>query len=302
MLFIAKRTDGSLMIIITSANSTVENQLLWLFGLSNQLGLNFESQRLEHNETEVDFIVRFIFDELGIEIEEPETDLLDRLLMKFDGVFPPTRIFSEYARETYPDQINPVDDPDHTLMAWMTHEERLFRQLERHMVSKRLRDGFVRDDKTDVDGFLSFSLSIQNRRKARAGYALENHLEEIFGNNKISYSRGEMTENKSKPDFLFPSIEAYRNKNFPSPLLTMLGAKTTCKDRWRQVLPEAARINHKHLLTLEPGISENQTNEMKAHSLQLIVPSQLFSTYNETQQTWLINVKEFIDLVQEKQG
>jgi hypothetical protein len=31
----------------------------------------------------------------------------------------------------------------------------------------------------------------------------------------------------------------------------MLGAKTTCKDRWRQVLTEAIKIPHKHLFTLE---------------------------------------------------
>jgi hypothetical protein len=30
----------------------------------------------------------------------------------------------------------------------------------------------------------------------------------------------------------------------------MLGVKTTCSDRWRQVLAEADRIQLKHLLTL----------------------------------------------------
>jgi hypothetical protein len=30
----------------------------------------------------------------------------------------------------------------------------------------------------------------------------------------------------------------------------MLGSKSTLKDRWRQVLDEADRITHKHLLTL----------------------------------------------------
>ena len=59
----------------------------------------------------------------------------------------------------------------------------------------------------------------------------------------------------------------------------MLGAKSTCKDRWRQVLSEAQRIPNKHLLTLEPGISENQTDEMQAKRLQLILPAQLHATY-----------------------
>ena len=42
----------------------------------------------------------------------------------------------------------------------------------------------------------------------------------------------------------------------------MLGAKSTCKDRWRQVLAEDEKISRKHLLTLEPGISEPQTHQM----------------------------------------
>ena len=73
---------------------------------------------------------------------------------------------------------------------------------------------------------------------------------------------GKYTEGRSKPDFIFPSIDSYHDRSYPFEYLTMLGAKTTCKDRWRQVLPEADRIKHKHVLTLEPSISEEQTNGM----------------------------------------
>ena len=107
----------------------------------------------------------------------------------------------------------------------------------------------------DVDGFLSFSLSVQNRRKSRAGQALENHLEELFTAHGIRFARGVVTENCNTPDFLFPGALEYQNPTFPTAMLTMLGAKSTLKDRWRQVLSEAARIEDKHLLTLEPGIS-----------------------------------------------
>ena len=61
--------------------------------------------------------------------------------------------------------------------------------------------------------------------------------------------------------------------------LTMLGAKSTCKDRWRQVLAEAEKISRKHLLTLEPGISEPQTHQMEASSLQLVVPQPVQGSY-----------------------
>ncbi len=83
--------------------------------------------------------------------------------------------------------------------------------------------------------------------------------------------------------------------------LLMLGVKTTCKDRWRQVLSEAAKIPSKHLLTLEPGISSNQTDEMQASSLQLVIPASIHETYTPSQQGWLMNVAEFIELVRNKQ-
>ena len=83
--------------------------------------------------------------------------------------------------------------------------------------------------------------------------------------------------------------------------LTMLGAKSTCKDRWRQVLSEAKEIEHKHLLTLESAISENQTNEMINKKLQLVLPLPIHETYTLKQRAWLYSVKMFLEEVKEKQ-
>ena len=129
----------------------------------------------------------------------------------------------------------------------------------------------------DVDGFMKFSLSVQNRRKSRMGRSLENHLEAVFQACNLAYARGVVTENNQKPDFLFPSAEAYCSAPETGlSCLAMLGAKSTCKDRWRQVLTEAAKIPRKHLLTLEPGISEPQTHQMEGNypfNLTRLLPS-----------------------------
>jgi hypothetical protein len=117
----------------------------------------------------------------------------------------------------------------------------------------------------------------------------------------IKYSRTAVTENNSKPDFLFPGKAEYHNPQFNSLNLTMLGVKSTCKDRWRQVLAEADRIEQKHLLTLEAAISTNQTEEMKAKNLQLVVPSKIHESYSFDQIAWLMNVKTFLEIVKEKQ-
>jgi len=81
----------------------------------------------------------------------------------------------------------------------------------------------------------------------------------------------------------------------------MLGVKSTCKDRWRQVLSEADRIDKKHLLTLEPAISPNQTNEMQSKLLQLVIPKPLHNTYLPNQKEWLMSIAEFVNMTAEKQ-
>jgi hypothetical protein len=67
-------------------------------------------------------------------------------------------------------------------------------------------------------------------------------------------------------------------------------------------LSEAAKIPRKHLLTLEPAISSNQTDEMQSNNLQLVVPSGLHETYNESQRNWLMNLVEFINLIEANQS
>ncbi|MCM3623985.1 type II restriction endonuclease [Brevibacillus borstelensis] len=301
LLIVAKRPDEEIYMIIVPAQSTLENQLIWLFGLG-EIGFRFNFQPIEDgHDPEVDYAVRYILEEMGIEVEEPDTDYLDTVLEPYLSTgFPTTSVFSALARNTLRD-VSPLDDPDNTLLKWMEHEEKLFKRLERHLVALRLQEGFENQDETDVEGFIQFSLSVHNRRKSRVGYALENHLEEIFKAHGVTYSRTKVTENKSKPDFLFPDISFYHDLSFPTSRLTMLGVKSTCKDRWRQVLAEANRIQTKHLLTLEPGISENQTEEMQASNLQLILPQRLHETYKPSQRDWLMNLGSFIQLVKKRQ-
>lgn len=278
----------------------MENQLLWLFGFSDPSGSFTVLEIKDEKNIELGFGAMYILDELGITIEEQDNQYLGVMLKEFGGGFPRTILFSAFARATIP-EIRSLDGADYALVAWMEQEEMLFRMLERHLVAIRLREGFGKSG-DDVDEFISFSLSVQNRRKSRVGQALENHLEQVFKDHKIFYSRRAKTENRAEPDFLFPGINQYRDNGFPETKLSMLGVKSTCKDRWRQVLSEAARIREKHLLALEPGISENQTAEMQVNLLQLVIPAELHQTYRPTQQKWLWSVKDFLQLVRDRQG
>ncbi|MCH2238309.1 MAG: restriction endonuclease [Blastomonas sp.] len=297
LLIIAQRPDGTLMVIIAEGESTVANQLLWLFGVGEAKLPGFSVKgELEADQVRLEFASRLILEEIGVVVEQVDENYLDQMLERFGGRFPTTREFSDYARGTLGD-IDLTADPDAAVLALMEREEVLFRTMERHLIGDRLQGGFA-----EVDDFLKLSLSVQNRRKSRAGSALENHLEHLFGLLGLKCDRTPVTEGKAKPDFLFPGTAAYQDAAFPAELLTMLGVKSTCKDRWRQVLAEADRIADKHLLTLEPSISTNQTDEMQQRRLQLVLPRGLHETFTASQQGWLMPVSDLVALVRDRQA
>ena len=292
VLVFAVLRDGSASAIMAKANSTAASQLLWLFNFQLDDDQGFIAADEEtFNEKLTSFDAAVLLDILGLEVELISSSDLDLVQARFGTSFPTTAEFSAFARE-HTAAPEPAVDPDGALLAWWDTEYRLFQAFERAVVEERLSGGFVGDGA--VDDFLKFSLSVQNRRKSRSGHAFEHHLAAVFDARGVKYQRGARTERKAKPDFLFPSQVAYSDLGFPDAKLRMLGAKTTAKDRWRQILPEADRIPHKHLATLQPAISDDQTTEMAALDVQLVVPKGLHPSYNDAQRDWLWTLLDFI--------
>ena len=145
---------------------------------------------------------------------------------------------------------------------------------------------------------------VLNRRKSRAGKSLEHHLSAIFDGNEIIYTSQAVTEGNKKPDFIFPSQEAYHDMTFPTDKLISLAAKTTCKDRWRQVINEADRLRDrpKYLCTLQQGISPAQMDEMQSENVILVVPRQYITTYPADRQDRIWTLSKFVSYVREVEG
>ena len=287
---IAAQKNGDLMIAIAPSNSDHERRLRYLFDIEGAqqewiVGTQVDTKSL-------DLATSSILSALGLDAIEPVDVLLGELIDKFGVTFPKTSVFSEFARKTIPLKLDAANTPDLALEEWMKHEELLFRTMERQIVGERLIKPFE-----SVESFISFSLSVQNRRKSRVGHALENHLEAVFKASSVTYQRGAKTEGNSKPDFLFPSADKYREATRHATGLHMLAAKSTCKDRWRQILAEAEKIPVKHLFTLETAISVGQTTEMISHSVQLVVPPSVGKTYLPTQCDQLISLEQFIGVL-----
>ena len=231
---------------------------------------------------------------LGITLHSDE-DILNEMIQRFKGQLPTTSIFSAFARSMSKYTEATDANADDVIVDWYNTEEYLFHIFETYLINNRLNQPCT------PESLLEYAKSVLNRRKSRAGKGLENHLEKLFISRNIKFSRTPLTEGKSRPDFLFPSIEAYKELQTPEELLHMLGVKTTCKDRWRQILVEADRIKKKHLFTMQPAISQAQTDEMAKHEVRLVVPNSLHCSYSKNQQSWLMNVEDFIEEVRDCQ-
>jgi hypothetical protein len=124
------------------------------------------------------------------------------------------------------------------------------------------------------------------------------HTREILIEERLrdgtDFAHGAESDPGRRPDFLFPSVAAYRDSAYPADRLRMLAVKTTCRNRWRQVLNEADRIPVKHLLTLQEGVSEGQFKEMSEAGVQLVVPAPLFNKFPDNVQPHLQTLESFI--------
>jgi len=168
-------------------------------------------------------------------------------------------------------------------------EFELFRSLEKHIYLERIQEGFQ-----TVDLFIDYANSVANRRRSRSGSSLGLQTKYILEEEEILFSYDQISEGRKRPDFLFPSADAYANSSFPADRLTMLAAKTTAKDRWRQILNEADRLPLKHLLTLQEGVTETQFAEMRTAGVVLVVPRRLHRRYPKAVQPHLLTLEDFI--------
>ncbi|MBX2899368.1 MAG: hypothetical protein KF775_06945 [Cyclobacteriaceae bacterium] len=215
--------------------------------------------------------------------------------------FPATVELAKNARSCYNNAYSISENiikgnPDREMLNWLDAEFQLFKIIENDRYSKRIKTPF-----RSVEELIETANSILNRRKSRAGKSLEHHLAEMFKIFRLEFDTQRFTEDKKKPDFLFPNAEAYANPRFDERKLTVLASKTTCKDRWRQILNEADRVKVKHLFTLQQGISKNQLVEMYKYNVCLVVPKPYLKSFPENFRTKILTLDNFIRSVQANQ-
>lgn len=189
-----------------------------------------------------------------------------------------------------------IQEPDKNILKWLDSEYELFKVIENDRYKNLLSAPFQ-----TVNEFVEVANSILNRRKSRAGKSLEHHLAEVFKISALKFESQAVTEENKKPDFIFPDSFSYNNQSYNEDKLVFLASKTTCKDRWRQILNEADRVKIKHLFTLQQGISANQLHEMSNSKVQLVVPKQYIDTFPIQYRNNIMTLGNFIEFVKIKQ-
>ena len=216
--------------------------------------------------------------------------------IQFPDSFTMSRIAREIENRVYNHRDYAITRPDDKIISYTDQEYRLFRLIEYSVYKDIIGRGF-----SDMDNFVEVANQVLNRRKSRAGKSLEHHIASIFDDNRLLYEEQVITEGNKRPDFIFPSGAAYHSQFYPTNRLVSLASKTTCKDRWRQVINEADRLRDrdKYLLTLQQGISTAQLQEMEQERVVLVVPKPYISTYPPAFQGKIWTIKRFIEYVRE---
>jgi hypothetical protein len=146
----------------------------------------------------------------------------------------------------------------------------------------------------DIDALM---LSAAQQRKSRAGYSFEHHIEAMLVAGDIPFEKQVIMDAKKRPDFVLPSLKVLRKP--PSPGLgdgLILSAKTTLRERWKQVQREMGS-HEMFLATVDETVAGNAIEDMATMGITLVVPEALKSSKNAEyeKQPNVIGFRQFFD-------
>lgn len=286
-----ENNTGALLVIVQNNFEEYEG---WILNTESEIETFLDTFNLSLTETGNLIDAKKFSPEIKVEIE------IAKFIRDLDVDFPTAEIMSKVARNIHEKIFNHIENiiknPDTKLLQWIEMEYTLFREIEESRYGEKVFNGF-----DSMQEFIDIANSVLNRRKSRAGKSFENQLKAIFDGNNLNYDTQAVTEANKKPDFIFPSKDAYHDLSYNADKLIILGAKTTCKDRWRQILNEADRVRgrKKYLCTLQQGISIQQLQEMKSEKVVLVVPQPYIIKYPKEFRQEIFSLSKFIEFVKE---
>lgn len=120
-------------------------------------------------------------------------------------------------------------------------------------------------------------LSASQQRKARAGYSYEHHIEALLSGGDIPFEKQVMLASNRRPDFILPSLSYIDSGRQGADTGLILSAKTTLRERWKQVEREMEG-RRLYLTTVDENISGNAIEDMASFGVSLVIPESLLKT------------------------
>lgn len=137
---------------------------------------------------------------------------------------------------------------------------------------KALRSIIVEFPKIDA-----MLLSAAQQRKSRAGYSFEHHIEAMMIDGGVPFEKQVVIEARKRPDFILPSKALYDDAERTNREALVLSAKTTLRERWKQVGQEMKNCDL-YLATVDENIAANAIEDMASQGIVLVVPESLKSS------------------------
>jgi len=144
------------------------------------------------------------------------------------------------------------------------------------------------DELPEIDRLM---LSASQQRKSRAGYSYEHHIEAMLAGGDIPFEKQVIIEARKRPDFILPSLKFISSKKVEAETGLILSAKTTLRERWKQVEREKGNWAL-FLTTVDENIASNVIEDMGSFGVHLVIPESLKNA-KETEYSGHRNVLSF---------
>lgn len=149
-----------------------------------------------------------------------------------------------------------------------------------------------------VHGFPSLNssfLSASQHRKTRAGRSFEQHISRLLKDGGVSFQEQYITSGR-RPDFVLPDGEALNSLARSYDGALVLSAKTTLRERWKQVALEKFNCGL-FLATVDDRVSSEAIDDMNKKGIFLVVPEMLKSSDGTCYQKKgnVLTFREFFD-------
>ena len=140
-------------------------------------------------------------------------------------------------------------------------------------------------------------LSASQQRKSRAGYSYEHHIEAMLLGGSIPHEKQVVIASRKRPDFVLPSLAFVDSNTEDAGTGLILSAKTTLRERWKQVEREKGD-RQLFLTTVDENIAGSTIEDMASIGVCLVIPESLRKS-RETEYSDHENVVSFRELCDE---